>query len=272
MAYCAVWRTAPSGVGATPPFDPSMNSVPTLSTSHIILYMQVLSHVTTTYIATPSNTMKLINYYYFRMVRKRSIKALEHEIEIQKAVLAIKSNQYKSIHAAVKALGLPKDTLRRRVNGGNTRIEARQQQQLLSKTQEQTLLKWIKQLTSSGYAPSHWILREVADEVRTNRCRIYQGRGTQQQQQQQTQELQPQLQLQIPKLPLRQDWVPRFIQRHPNLCVKLGRRVEAQKMNGVTKQVLKAWFDAYKSLIIEQKIENYNTYNMDETGFSIGTM
>jgi hypothetical protein len=30
-------------------------------------------------------------------------------------------------------------------------------------------------------------------------------------------------------------------------------------MNGVTKQVLKAWFNAYKSLITEQKIENYNT-------------
>jgi hypothetical protein len=43
-------------------------------------------------------------------------------------------------------------------------------------------------------------------------------------------------------------------------------------MNGVTKQVLKAWFDMYKSLITEQKIKNYNTYNMDETGFSIGTM
>jgi hypothetical protein len=43
-------------------------------------------------------------------------------------------------------------------------------------------------------------------------------------------------------------------------------------MNGVTKQVLKGWFDAYKSLIIELKIETHNTYNMDETRFSIRTM
>jgi hypothetical protein len=43
-------------------------------------------------------------------------------------------------------------------------------------------------------------------------------------------------------------------------------------MNGVTKEVLKGWFEAYKSLKIELKIENHNTYNMDETGFSIGTM
>jgi hypothetical protein len=43
-------------------------------------------------------------------------------------------------------------------------------------------------------------------------------------------------------------------------------------MNGVIKQVLKGWFDAYKSLTTEQKIENHNIYNMDETGFSIRTM
>jgi hypothetical protein len=43
-------------------------------------------------------------------------------------------------------------------------------------------------------------------------------------------------------------------------------------MNGVTKQVLKGWFEAYKSLITELKIKIHNTYNMDETGFSIGTM
>jgi hypothetical protein len=54
------------------------------------------------------------------MVRKRSIKALEYEIEIQKAVLAVKSNRYKSIYAATKALGLLEDTLRRCVNRGNT--------------------------------------------------------------------------------------------------------------------------------------------------------
>jgi hypothetical protein len=43
-------------------------------------------------------------------------------------------------------------------------------------------------------------------------------------------------------------------------------------MNGFIKQVLEAWFNAYKSLITEQKIKNYNTYNIDKMGFLIGTM
>jgi hypothetical protein len=43
-------------------------------------------------------------------------------------------------------------------------------------------------------------------------------------------------------------------------------------MNGVIKQVLKGWFDAYKSVITELKIKNYNTYNIDKTRFSIRTI
>ena len=43
-------------------------------------------------------------------------------------------------------------------------------------------------------------------------------------------------------------------------------------MNGVIKEVLNGWFEAYKSLKTELKIENHNTYNMDETSFSIGTL
>jgi predicted transcriptional regulator len=211
------------------------------------------------------------------MVRQKTQKSKELEALLAEAILGIQNKKYKSSYEAAKALGLSRNTVSKRVSQQRpSRQEARQKQQLLSKNQERTLLKWIKELTNSGYAPSHRILREVADEVRSNKCRVFQPQQQhiqqhiQQhlQQQPQTQQLQPQ----IPNLPLGQEWVPRFIQRHPNLRVKLGRRVEAQRMNGVTKQVLKGWFDAYKSLITELKIETYNTYNMDETGFSIRTM
>ncbi|ODQ74015.1 hypothetical protein LIPSTDRAFT_69545 [Lipomyces starkeyi NRRL Y-11557] len=43
-------------------------------------------------------------------------------------------------------------------------------------------------------------------------------------------------------------------------------------MDGATKPVLDAWFDAYRTVIQEYKIMQENTYNMDESGFSIGTM
>jgi hypothetical protein len=50
---------------------------------------------------------------------------------------------------------------------------------------------------------------------------------------------------------LRQDWVPQFIQRHPHLAVVIGRRIESVRMDGATKPVLDAWFDAYKEVVQE---------------------
>ena len=118
------------------------------------------------------------------MVERKSIKAQELNLRLSKAIEGVKLGKFKSANAAAVAFGLRPDTVRKRINGVHqTRREARLKQQLLSKNQEIILLKWIKELTSSSYAPSHRILREVADEVRTNRCRIYQSRGIQQQQQ-----------------------------------------------------------------------------------------
>ncbi|KFY47313.1 hypothetical protein V494_00068 [Pseudogymnoascus sp. VKM F-4513 (FW-928)] len=107
------------------------------------------------------------------MVRKRNNQAQELDLRLSEAILGIQSGKFKSANAAAVALGLRPNTVLTCLKGGSTRRKAQQQQQLLSKNQELTLLKWIKQLTSSGYAPSHRILREVADEVRTNRCRVY---------------------------------------------------------------------------------------------------
>ena len=107
------------------------------------------------------------------MVKQRSIKAQELDLRLSEAVEGVKTRKFKSAYAAAKALGLRPNTVVDRIKGGQTRVEARQKQQLLSKTQEQTLLKWIKRLTLSGYAPSHRILREVAEEVHSNKCWVF---------------------------------------------------------------------------------------------------
>jgi hypothetical protein len=193
------------------------------------------------------------------MVRRKSLKAQELDIQVAEAVLGVQSGKYKSPYAAAKALGLSPTTVLKRVQGRVSRTQARQQQQILSATQEKSVLKWIKELTVGGYAPSHRLLREIADEIRMNRCRVFEP----------TQLFEPE---RISDFPLGQDWVPRFIQRHPHLKVRIGRRIEAQRMDGVTVPVVNAWFDALKDILTRMKIKENNIYNMDETGFSIGTM
>ena len=43
-------------------------------------------------------------------------------------------------------------------------------------------------------------------------------------------------------------------------------------MDRATKEVLGEWFNTYKKLVLEEKIAQENTYNIDKSGFSIGTM
>ncbi|KFZ00238.1 hypothetical protein V498_00216 [Pseudogymnoascus sp. VKM F-4517 (FW-2822)] len=104
------------------------------------------------------------------MVKRKSIKTQERDFRLSEAILGIQTGKYKSANAAAIALGLRPDTVHRRISGiHHTHTEGHLPQQLLSKNQEKTLLKWIKELTASGYAPSHRILREVAEEVRSNK-------------------------------------------------------------------------------------------------------
>ena len=76
----------------------------------------------------------------------------------------------------------------------------------------------------------------------------------------------------LPNLPLGKEWIARFIKRHKTLQVQFGRRIESQRMDGATEPVIQAWFDAYKEVVKELGIEEKNTYNMDESGYSIGTL
>jgi hypothetical protein len=71
---------------------------------------------------------------------------------------------------------------------------------------------------------------------------------------------------------LGKNWVGRFLKRAPTLVSSNGKRIEGARLNGCSKEALGTWFTAYKDLYRERKFEQHNIYNMDETGFSIGTM
>jgi hypothetical protein len=192
-------------------------------------------------------------------MRRKSLVTADLESRITQALSGVQSSQYRSLYHAAQVLNLPRSTLTRRVNGGLSRSQARHQQQKLSYEQEKVLLKWIKELTISGYSPGHRLLKEIAEELRTKRTYDLDDASLES------------LQL-PPQHLLGQDWVPRFILRHPHLTNAIGRRIESVRMDGATKEVFDAWFDAYKKAVLGFKILKENTYNMDESGFSIGTM
>jgi Tc5 transposase DNA-binding domain/helix-turn-helix, Psq domain len=73
---------------------------------------------------------------------------------------------YKSFNAAAKAHGVAESTLRGRVNGGKSRSEANEAKQLLFRGEERALVRWVLDVSKSGYPPSKSMLRQMAEEVR----------------------------------------------------------------------------------------------------------
>src|SRR5579859_37208 len=72
--------------------------------------------------------------------------------------------------------------------------------------------------------------------------------------------------------PLGKHWVTRFIKRHPQLKTVLGKTIEASRLRETSSEILNKWFDVYEATVKEHNIQPQNIYNMDETGFSIGTL
>ena len=132
------------------------------------------------------------------MVRRKSLHAQELDIQVTKAVLGVQSGLYKSLYKAAKLLGLSANIVTCRINGGPLRSQARQQQQKLSPMQEKVLLKWIKELTISGYSPGHRLLKEIAEELRSKQTYNLDN-------------LPPNPIRPLPQFKLGQSWVPQFI-------------------------------------------------------------
>ena len=190
------------------------------------------------------------------MVRRKSQRAAEKEALVLQALDDIKSGKYKSAYEAARELSLTVSTVYRRLQGHSSRSTARTDQQLLSEAEEYTILKWIKQLSRCGYPVNYKLLGDIASEVLVHRVGSINT---------------PDQKL-VQYSSIGKNWVPRFIQRHSSIKSVIGRRIEVNRMDGASKDALIAWFDAFEETIKAFKIDFSNIYNMDETGFAIGSM
>ena len=84
----------------------------------------------------------------------------EHEGRIQLALQAIQAGQFKSHRAAAAAFNVKRQTLDQRAAGTPFRAETLPNSLKLTLTEEQTIVRYILDLDSRGFAPR---LCEVAD-------------------------------------------------------------------------------------------------------------
>ena len=114
----------------------------------------------------------------------------------------------------MKALGVVRITLRRRVNGGKTRKEAREPTQLLTQQEEKALVDWITSATAAEHPITHRSIKEMAQGIRESRA-----------------DIQPEY-----LRPIGKNWMGAFLQRHFHLKTKLARMIEAARIKEVTRE------------------------------------
>ena len=116
---------------------------------------------------------------------------------------------------------VPRNTLRGRVNGAQSHRHAHDGEQRLMAIQEERLEKWILQQEALGYEPTHSQVRAIAVAV---------------------------LKKQDDHKNLGKKCTSHFMQRHPAIKSRLGRRVSWQRISEATSDNIRHFFDLYETV------------------------
>jgi hypothetical protein len=185
-------------------------------------------------------------------------KTAERELKVQAAIEGVRLGKYKNVTQAAKALGIPRSTVYHRVDGRKSRTDAHEHQQRLTRNQKSALCSWIKELAANGYPPRHTQVYQMAEEIRRHDIANL---------------IDEEDIMRINVFALGRDWVrKRFLPRHPNLASVTSSAIDSNRVKDTTVESLQAWFDAFQKVVKKYGIEDENIYNMDESGFSIGTI
>ena len=124
------------------------------------------------------------------------------ESRLQMALDALKKGQFKSQRAASLAFDIPETTLRRRIRGVISSPQKTANCQKLSDTEESTLLAWILHMNKRGLPLHLPIARRLAQLLVSAR---------------------------LPSTTIGENWVNRYVKRHPELKSKYTRKYDYQR-------------------------------------------
>jgi Txe/YoeB family toxin of Txe-Axe toxin-antitoxin module len=174
---------------------------------------------------------------------------------IKDTIKKIRQHEFQGVSHAERVTGLSKATLSRRLRGSKPCNQAHEEQQILSRVEEKELARWITLCTVAGHAPILTAVKEMAEGIRRRRVKEINELGM---------EL-------ITYEPIGKRWVGRFLKRFPHLQSEMSKRIEAVRLEP-TAQEYQKYFDDLRDVINEFDVLPENIYNMDETGFNIGTI
>ena len=89
--------------------------------------------------------------------------------DLMEALRAYREGEYTSIRACASAYRIPYMTFKDRLQKSKPRKSAHETQQLLTSTEESTLVKWVSRLSKGGFPISLPLTLGLAEEIRLNR-------------------------------------------------------------------------------------------------------
>jgi hypothetical protein len=167
------------------------------------------------------------------------------------ALAAYRNGEYTSIRKCAYAFNLPRSTLTDRLSKRTSYVKSHESQQILSTTEEKILLKYISRLSKSGLPITLPLTRDLAEEIRLSCFRLSSTPTS------------------YP--PISKRWIDRFRKRYPELKTIYSRTLDASRFEGVNYPVVNAYFDALTDLFLENSYSSDAIFNVDETGFALGT-
>lgn len=144
-----------------------------------------------------------------------------------------KAGEKGSIRTAAEAHGVPFSTLKDRLKGTKTRVQAHIKQQLLSPTEEKSVIRWIKDLEKAGFPPRMDHVRQAVTLIAGK--------------------------------PPGKNCVTRFLNRHPNEEARFTTTLDKDKIHASTPEIIRRHFHDLQ--IALRGVEERDIWNMDEKGF-----
>ena len=138
--------------------------------------------------------------------------------------------------------GIPRTTLRDRLNGSTTKAASKEAFQRLSNQQENHLCNWVLAQGALGLPPTHQQLKEFATRILVASDDLR---------------------------PLGKRWIDGFLSRNPAIQTMRGKPIDSVRINGATTKIIKDFFCLLEVPLIKA-IPPGNRYNMDETGILEG--
>jgi hypothetical protein len=172
------------------------------------------------------------------------------EEDVTNASNALVNSEIKSIRQAALVYQILFSTLRYRLQNRKTKLESYISQQLLTLIKESTLENWIYRTAKLGTLITLQLVKILASEIQLE-----------QSSKNDETELSP----------ISDRWINCFRTRHPRIKTCFSRTIDAVQSTALDFSTIKSYFDNLGELLREHKYSSSVIYNVDETGFSIGS-